>query len=63
MLLWDTNTAVQLRLTRHEAKAVARFLMKELGVVSARLADDRDVCEIDKLFLEMKTDEPKNDSR
>lgn len=52
-LILDTNTAKELRLNRHEAKAAARFLMKELGVVSARLDDGTDVCLIDKLFIEL----------
>lgn len=33
----NRNTASQMQLTRKEAKATARFLMKELNIVSATL--------------------------
>lgn len=53
IIIIDTAKAIQLDLTRAEAKALARFLMVELNIVKFYLNDGRAGHELDKEFQEL----------
>lgn len=58
-LIIDTKTAQTIELTKGAAKAVCRFLMKELNVINAQYCENGEIFDLFKVDNELR--ELKND--